>query len=276
MKQNEIKTSLERAAKQVSAILKSNFSGSKLRFCDPLNFYRSNFNGWFCPITSRSGNFPGFEIYLDFGTGHREPKFWYGFAANKKADIEKLIEISGLQISDKEIPGDDWEKTGHKRQLLLSKTDAELPIREFYRNERLFYIGVYVLDLDKKLDVPLQEITNFFSHVVCVGSDVRIVSEINSELEGFRGRVTKKLLQRATAIVREFLARMTAEGSLRCDLCGFDPEKKITGTSVRPRSLLDVHHKKPLSEGERYTSIKDLQLLCPTCHRFEHAKMRNK
>jgi hypothetical protein len=42
-----------------------------------------------------------------------------------------------------------------------------------------------------------------------------------------------------------------------------------------PRSLLDVHYKRPLGEGPRLTRADDFHfaLLCPTCHRIEHARL---
>jgi hypothetical protein len=43
---------------------------------------------------------------------------------------------------------------------------------------------------------------------------------------------------------------------------------------VRPRSLLDVHHRHPLYEGSRVTTFADFALLRPTGHRFEHALLR--
>lgn len=37
---------------------------------------------------------------------------------------------------------------------------------------------------------------------------------------------------------------------------------------------LDVHHKYPLDDGLRQTTLADFCLLCPNCHRFVHALMR--
>jgi hypothetical protein len=64
-------------------------------------------------------------------------------------------------------------------------------------------------------------------------------------------------------------------GDLICEDCGFDPAERTTGTLVNFRSLLDVHHKRPLDEGVRRTTLLDFILLCPTCHRFAHALARS-
>lgn len=54
-----------------------------------------------------------------------------------------------------------------------------------------------------------------------------------------------------------------------------DPKIVLDPKIVNPRSLLDVHHKNPLDEGERYTTIRDFALLCPTCHRVEHQRLKH-
>jgi 5-methylcytosine-specific restriction protein A len=68
--------------------------------------------------------------------------------------------------------------------------------------------------------------------------------------------------------------RRQKAGTLICDRCSFDPAALINGAPVRPRSLLDVHHLRPLEEGVRVTTLADFGLFCPTCHRFEHALLR--
>ncbi|MGH1574136.1 HNH endonuclease [Methylobacterium sp. P31] len=35
-----------------------------------------------------------------------------------------------------------------------------------------------------------------------------------------------------------------------------------------------MHHLNPLEEGKRRTGFKDLALLCPTCHRIAHLRMK--
>ena len=52
-----------------------------------------------------------------------------------------------------------------------------------------------------------------------------------------------------------------------CKLCG-KSYLKADGTSC----ILDIHHLKPIANGERDTNIdKDLKGLCPNCHRFVHS-----
>ena len=52
-----------------------------------------------------------------------------------------------------------------------------------------------------------------------------------------------------------------------CKLCG-KSYLKADGTS----HIIDIHHLKPIANGERKTNIdKDLKGLCPNCHRFVHS-----
>jgi 5-methylcytosine-specific restriction protein A len=93
-------------------------------------------------------------------------------------------------------------------------------------------------------------------------------------LEGFTEEVKGKIKRRAKWLADLFVRKRQRSKTLFCDDCGFDPVQAIDCSVVKPRSLLDVHHLHPLEEGVRITSIEDFALLCPTCHRVEHARLR--
>jgi 5-methylcytosine-specific restriction protein A len=95
-----------------------------------------------------------------------------------------------------------------------------------------------------------------------------------SAMEGMTEEQKRKVRKRAAWLADRFVRERDRAGLLACDDCGFDPSSKVAGTGVRPRSLLEVHHKNPLDEGIRYTTVLDFSLLCPTCHRFVHALLR--
>lgn len=102
--------------------------------------------------------------------------------------------------------------------------------------------------------------------------------DINRDLAGnaFEGMIEErkaKVRKRAAWLADRFVRARKKAGTLTCDDCSFDPTTRFPGGGIRPRSLLDVHHKYPLEEGVRYTTINDFALLCPTCHRVEHARM---
>jgi Rad3-related DNA helicase len=50
---------------------------------------------------------------------------------------------------------------------------------------------------------------------------------------------------------------------LVCMACGLIP---------RASSQIDVHHKNPVAEGERITTLKDVLVLCANCHRLAHTE----
>lgn len=52
-------------------------------------------------------------------------------------------------------------------------------------------------------------------------------------------------------------------GVIVCEGCDFTDEQ---------RSLFDAHHLDPLGKGPRWSSPESFAVLCPTCHRWAHAK----
>jgi hypothetical protein len=96
-----------------------------------------------------------------------------------------------------------------------------------------------------------------------------------SAMEGLTSEQKIKTRRRAAWLAEMFVRDKLENGGHICQDCGFDPIEKTKGTPIKPRSLLDVHHKRPLDEGVRVTTLRDFVLLCPTCHRFGHALARS-
>ncbi|WP_299671324.1 HNH endonuclease [uncultured Roseobacter sp.] len=93
-------------------------------------------------------------------------------------------------------------------------------------------------------------------------------------LEGETEERRGKIIKRATWLANRFAKERKRHGLLICDECKFDPSMRNDLVGVPARSCFDVHHKNPLAEGERYTTIDDFALLCPTCHRLEHLRLK--
>lgn len=98
--------------------------------------------------------------------------------------------------------------------------------------------------------------------------------DLEGALEGMTEQRKAAVRTRAASLAESFFQKRIEQRTLQCDECQFNPEKRTSGTAVDPRSLLDVHHKNPLAEGIRVTTLADFSLLCPTCHRFAHALLR--
>jgi 5-methylcytosine-specific restriction protein A len=94
-------------------------------------------------------------------------------------------------------------------------------------------------------------------------------------LEGMSEERRANVKRRAAWLANSFIQKRTRAAKLHCDDCGFDPKSRFGEASNKLlRSVLDVHHKDPLAEGVRMTTIADFALLCPTCHRVEHARLK--
>lgn len=93
--------------------------------------------------------------------------------------------------------------------------------------------------------------------------------------EGMSDEYLARLRKRAAWIADRFIRQRQNEGRLLCDDCGFNPATVLDPKIAKPRSMLDVHHKHPIEEGVRYTQVDDFTLLCPTCHRVEHQRMKH-
>ena len=98
--------------------------------------------------------------------------------------------------------------------------------------------------------------------------------DLAGALEGETDERRAKIIKRATWLANRFATVRRKAGELFCDDCGFDPRKRPELEGISPRSCFDVHHKAPLAEGARYTTIQDFSLLCPTCHRLEHLRLK--
>jgi hypothetical protein len=95
-----------------------------------------------------------------------------------------------------------------------------------------------------------------------------------STMEGLTAQQKTWVRERAAWLADKFWKERWRGGGGVCDDCQFDPVAHTKDSDVKPRSLMDVHHKHPLEEGIRLTTLDDFALLCPNCHRYEHARMR--
>ena len=107
--------------------------------------------------------------------------------------------------------------------------------------------------------------------------DPSLQALIDEDLAGaFEGQTEEKRRRgrkRAAWLANKFYLYRKRNGNVFCDDCGFDPRKLPDIPAARHRSCLDVHHKDPLAEGIRLTTVDDFSLLCPRCHRLEHIRI---
>ena len=101
-----------------------------------------------------------------------------------------------------------------------------------------------------------------------------IARDLIGALEGESEERKVRIKTRATWLAGRFASARRKAGTLICDACGFNPADRDDLNGVPYRSCFDVHHKDPLAEGKRYTNVNDFSLLCPTCHRLEHLRLK--
>lgn len=78
-------------------------------------------------------------------------------------------------------------------------------------------------------------------------------------IEGIRQEIVYSRAERDPLLRQAALRKY----GLVCMACGLVP---------RVRNQLDVHHKNPIAEGERKTTLNDVLVLCANCHRFAHSE----
>ena len=90
-------------------------------------------------------------------------------------------------------------------------------------------------------------------------------AETDGIVEGTKKAVYTTIYERNPKVRRDFLKD---KKHLQCEVCGFDFEKKYGSLGA---GFIEVHHKKPVSEGEHITDLEnDLVMLCSNCHRMIH------
>lgn len=112
--------------------------------------------------------------------------------------------------------------------------------------------------------VDLPSLMNFREpdRVTLVGSI--LPTKINGD-EGRRVSKEVQVFERRSALAKEALAnnREANSGILACEACGFADDQD---------GMFDVHHLVPLMLRYRETTLSDLVVLCPLCHRWAHRK----
>lgn len=87
--------------------------------------------------------------------------------------------------------------------------------------------------------------------------------------EGKRLWKLQQEIERDPRLKRQVKALNRAKngGVIVCEACGF---------ADLLDSMFDAHHLQPLAAGNRESRVDDLAVLCPTCHRWSHAKSDDK
>jgi hypothetical protein len=81
--------------------------------------------------------------------------------------------------------------------------------------------------------------------------------------EGFKTQVVREVLYRSKRLIKEAKLKY----GLKCEVCNFNFG---IAYGAHGEGFIEMHHLKPISSGERRTSIEDLRPVCSNCHRMLH------
>lgn len=95
--------------------------------------------------------------------------------------------------------------------------------------------------------------------------DGLIIADLREACEGMKRERMREIAWRD----RRIIAQKKRSVPAICEACGYKPPGDAGF------QCLDVHHLHPISAGVRMTTLADLAVLCPTCHREVHAGVRD-
>ena len=122
------------------------------------------------------------------------------------------------------------------------------------------------------LQGPLGKPNEVARSLKALGFEIAHLDEAGAlaSLEGGKCWIEQERSERDPSLATE-AKRLNASrngGRIKCEACGFED---------REPAMFDAHHKKPLAAtSERETQMNDLAVLCPTCHRWAHAKAEDR
>lgn len=130
------------------------------------------------------------------------------------------------------------------------------------------------VDYGKRPDLVRELALRIREQLQTAGPSTDEVATIEEDEEFAEGRVLTAVhtrRERRPEVRRRLIESRSAAGALTCDACGEGP--RITDAMLAP-SGFEAHHIVPLSTaGVRGTRLRDLALLCATCHRLIHRAM---
>lgn len=94
-------------------------------------------------------------------------------------------------------------------------------------------------------------------------------AEVQASQEGGKRWIKQRRTERDPRLASKAKRRNAKKngGKIKCQACGFEDKDP---------AMFDAHHLVPVSAGERKNRVKDFAVLCPTCHRWAHAKAEDR
>ena len=136
--------------------------------------------------------------------------------------------------------------------------------------------------MDQRSSATLRSLTDDERRVIA-DLDLRQIATSNSwisiedefrlaEASGIEAERLAKVKRHAAWIADRFMRKTQMAGKINCDDSAFDPRSWKTRSEAA--WVLGRAPQNPLDEAGQYTTTADFALLCPTCHRIEHIRLR--
>ncbi len=202
---------------------------------------------------------------------------------NYKVHFTHLVTpISYEIILDEDHPKHKW----CRRVQLIAKPDPihSIPNPGYFN----FYIpnrGLTnpIVNLENTADLTeaetKDEVWRLFQDHQCSNIKKQIFKPENpvgvfGEIEGdkiVREHIRQELTLRNSSIVQKAKSEAIAKGNGRifCECCSFD---FVEAFGILGTGFIECHHKIPIANGQRITTLNDLALVCSNCHRMLHRK----
>lgn len=200
-----------------------------------------------------------------------EPKSGEGATLTIRYNLPRLTRKSIVSaIKDYDRRGRDEFLEYHQAKRRRAKTYFICFNQTEYDLKAIVYVSLLPLNKGASLPVPkkiAKAVEKLGFTVIYTGepSPPQQITPPTESREGKKAWRMQRTLERnpdlAAAAIRRNM-KLNA-GFIKCESCQFKDKN---------RSMFDAHHLQLLTAGERITSLEHIAVLCPTCHRWAHAK----
>lgn len=154
--------------------------------------------------------------------------------------------LSDLGLLDKKIIANAYDGVyrDDKRIHIFWEKIKDFPVRR--RTDILAPPGFYD-------DGKVEYSSTFYPRLKFTSPEGKRVYKLSCQVERSPG------LKKAAKLAN----RERNDGKLVCEACGFSDDSA---------GMFDAHHISPVACGQRDSTVDDLSVLCPTCHRWAHVK----
>jgi predicted HNH restriction endonuclease len=210
------------------------------------------------------------SIFYDGKRGGTEeiPIAWLRAPSQKRVEHGYGDEEQGIAFCD---------TLTERNQITLDYTPyiSESKKFNFYLGKltmEFFFVDDDVQNGDVKITSSIWQDQEGQEYPVTTDTDFDSTPEHAEALENNQRLVTHMKRERDPRLKKSKIESARRANKLYCELCALGEKSKYQFDGFLFEDILEVHHNKPLSErqGPTITTLEDLVILCPNCHRTIH------